>query len=802
MRHPVNAVKTIWLLLLLLLFLLSVTMTVRAAEPATLVAMMKQESSGKSQITLKFSSLPKFTTADSGQRFDLRLGNVQPSPKLQTLLEDEKVVKVLLEKKKDELLISVLLRRPPKNITTESTQDPARIVINIFWDADKSTRPSVAFRIAGMPPRKAGRRASKFQQLSPWEDRWDEFFSDYRTYWKLKLPVNFTLPQLPALVTDKKDPLWPLQQHAGNNMFLSLIQTATELKDLAPQQRYLRDLLVAEAQLRTGAKEGGIARLDALRREEGPEQARVEYLTAYGQALEGQPLVAQLTLQQLLPKLDKNDPLLPLVHFLFAETALDSGQDQVALKHLQISNLNWPSSLLAPLKMRIADANAGLGKRDDALASYQDLLEKPGLFDFYRFSLNRAAFSAFKNKDYQLASRLYRKLIEPFIEGPGDDLLLFAAGLSAYEAGDMGWGMIGLQRATLDRPDTEGGDRAKLRLIDRKVIYGGEVELAKSVNEYALLGETSQFRAVREESQFKQALALYLLGEHQKSLEDLMHFQRNFGSSPLIREADLLILKQLPIVVRQLIDNKNDLQAVVLAEKNRKLLLRSGFDKDFLHDLATAFDRLGLYKRAGRVLLYLFDRSAGTPEQEFIYLPLAQCFSKQKEYQQAGEYARRYLKKYPQGTDGGALFGILLDAFKREGHQDELLAWLNRKDRPSSPALEIRAAYIYWQLGKWQAVINSLEKVRSSGKSLEVKEMALLGEAYYQLNNYRKAEKIYKSLQGDPDFGTQASYRTAQTLLQQQRRKEALKLLKQVVETDGSSPWGKLAQDLLIQETH
>jgi tetratricopeptide (TPR) repeat protein len=281
-----------------------------------------------------------------------------------------------------------------------------------------------------------------------------------------------------------------------------------------------------------------------------------------------------------------------------------------------------------------------------------------------------------------------------------------------------------------------------------------------------------------------------------------MRFQRSFRSSPLIREVDLLILKQLPIVVRQLMENKNDLQAVVLAEKNRKLLLRSGFDKEFLHDLATAFDRLGLYERAGRVLLYLFDRSAGTPEQEFIYLPLAQSFSKRKEYQQAGLYASRYLEKYPQGADSGALFGILLDAFEREERQDELLSWLSRKDRPSSPALEIRAAYIYWQRGEWRAVINSLEKVKNSGASLEVKEMALLGEAYYQLNDYREAEKIYKSLQGDPVFGTQAGYRTAQTLLRQQRRKDALKLLQQIVETDGSSPWGKLAQDLLIQEKH
>ena len=713
MRHPIQAVKIIGLLLLLLLFLMSATMTARAAEPVTLLDIQRQESPGNTQITLKLSDLPKFITEDSGQRIDLLLKNVQLSPKLHNLPEDEKIVKVVMAEKKEELLVSILLRRPPKNVITESKQGPPRIIINIYWDDDESTRPSVAFKISDMPPRKAGRRASKFQQESPWKDRWDDFFRDYRTYWRLELPVNFTLPQLPALVTDNKSPLWPLQKNADNNMFLSLIQTATELKTLDPQQRYLRDLLVAEAQLRTDATEAGVARLDLLRREEGKEQARVEYLTAYGQALEGQPLVAQLTLQEVVPKLAENDALLPLAHFLFAETALAAGRENVALEYLQRGGLNWPESLLVPREMRIADAQAGLGKLNEAVATYRDLAEEPGLFDYYRFSLNRAAFSAFKNKNYQLASSLYRYLVELQKDAPGYDLLLFAAGASAYEVGDMGWGMIGLQRAALESPSTEGGDRAELRFIDLKLTGGGKVELAETVREYANLGENSQFRQIREESRFKQALALYLLEDHQESVAALMRFRREFGSSELIREVNLLILEQLPTVIHQLIEQKNDLEAVVLAEKNRQLLLHSGFDKNFLSDLATAFDRLGLYERAGRVLLYLFDRSNSEHKQQVIYLPLAQSYLKRNEYQQAREYAERYLEKFPDGEDRSALFGVLLETFAQQGRQDELLSWLSREDRPSSPALEIRAAYIYWQLGKWQAVINSLEKVNN-----------------------------------------------------------------------------------------
>ncbi len=436
-----------------------------------------------------------------------------------------------------------------------------------------------------------------------------------------------------------------------------------------------------------------------------------------------------------------------------------------------------------------------------AIAIYRELIAEPGLFDFYRFSRNRAGFSAFRNGDYKFSSTVYKQFMDPFEEEPGDDLLLFATGISAYESGDMGWGMIGLERVTLDRPETEGGDRGMLRLIDHKLVNGGEFELSQAVSEYGKLGVRSQFYPVREEGRFKSALALFLLGDHEESVKQLMQFRREFRSSPLLREADALVLEQLPTVIHELLLAKNDLQAVVLAEQNRRLLLRSGFDKEFLGDLATAFGRLGLYERSSRVLLYLLDRTAGKTEQQHVYLPLTQSYIKRQEYQLASKYARTYLEKYPQGDDAGTLFGILLDAFVRDGNNEELLAWLQRKNRPSSTALEIRAAHIYWQQGDMQRVIESLEKIYQTGEILQVKEMALLAEAYYQVQKNKAAEKIYRKLYDEPSYGVQSRYRTAQILLRQGQRKDAIALLKQVVESSSETRWGKLAQDLLIEET-
>ena len=802
MRHPIEIVKIIAILLFLLLFFLSAAISVRAADEVTLVAWQQDENPNFTRIIFTFSALPKFEMNHSGQRIDLLLAEVALGEGITDLPESERIANVMLAAKKKELLVSVLLRRHPQQIETSTKQNPPQVIMDIAWQADDSSRPAVAFRISDMPPRKAGRRAAKQQQESPWEGRWNDFFREYRTYWELDLPLNFTLPKLPMLITATESPLLPLQQHADNNMFLSLIQTATELRGLEQPQIYLRDLLLVEAQLRTGATEAAIARLDVLRRMSGDESVRVEYLTAYGQALDEQPYVAFLTLQKLLPQVDETDSLLPLVQLLIAETALAIGKDQVALTYLLDPQINWPSSLQLPQELRLADAYAGLDELAKAIAIYHDLIAEPGLFAFYRFSQNRAGISAFKHGDYKFSSTIFRQLIDPFVEESGDDLLLFAAGISAYEAGDMGWGMIGLDRVTLDRPETEGGDRGMLRLIDHKLVNGGELELAQAVTAYGKLGIRSQFYPVREEGRFKSALALFMLGDHAESVKQLMQFRREFRSSPLLREVDALVLKQLPMVIHELLLAKDDLQAVVLAEQNRKLLLRSGFDKEFLGDLATAFGRLGLYERSSRVLLYLLDRTAGKAAQQHIYLPLTQSYIKRQEYRLASQYARSYLEKYPQGEDAGALFGILLDAFVRNGSQEELLQWLQRKNRPSSTALEIRAANIYWQQGDMQRVVESLEKVYQAGGVLQVKEMALLAEAYYQLKKNKNAIKIYRDLDTDPDYAVQSRYRTAQILFRQGQRQAAIVLLKQVVESSGQTRWGKLAQDLLIEETH
>jgi outer membrane protein assembly factor BamD (BamD/ComL family) len=799
MKQPLVQIKwPCWLLLGLFFLFLSV---LPARADLSLMAMTKEENLHQTTLVLGLSAMPAFELEHSGQRVDLLLSEAGVSANLHSLPEDQTIVKILLARKHEDLLVSFLLRRLPEQVVAESKDNPPRIEMKIYWREDNATaRPGVAFRIDDMPPRKPGQGASSFQKVSPWEDDWMAFFREYRSWWQLEMPLTYTLPRLPRLIVDEESPLWTLQQHADKEMFLSLLQAAANLSGLTQEQLYLRDLLVAEAQLRTDALEAGAVRLDSLSKKEGPQQARVDYLTAYAQALDGQPVVALLNLGGGLEALAEDEPLRPLYRLLAAETALASNQDKLALEQLEAVR-SWPEALLNLVELRRADGLAGLSELEAAQEIYHELAENSGLFGSHPFSYNRAAFSAFKLEDYAFAYELYKPLAELSLELPGSDLLLFAAGASALESGDVGWGMIGLQRTTLDRPNTEGNDRAEMRLLDHKINSGDEMELIQAAAAYAELAGRSQFRAVREEAFFKQALAHYLTGELHLSADELMTFRRDFRNSPLRPEADLLLARQLPLLVHQLIEQRNDLDAVVLIEKNRKLLLNDQLGRDFLSDVAKAFERLGLYQRSTRVLLYLFDKSAGQAGHDAVYLPLARSYQKQGEEAWAGDYAERYLSLYPQGEDAGALYGILLDVLARQGRDAELLDWLRNEERPSSVALELRAAQVYWQQQDFAAVIHSLNRVKDLGGALDVKEMAQLAEASYQVGSLKDAESFFRTLFEEPQFSSQARYRSAQIGMEWGDRANSLQLLEELVAVDGSSGWGKLAQDLLLSET-
>jgi len=92
------------------------------------------------------------------------------------LPEDETIVKIILADKSGDMLISLLLRRPPKQIISKRQENPARIVFDLYWDSSRGSRPAVAFRIEGIPGRKGGRKVRETREFPSWRENWRALF--------------------------------------------------------------------------------------------------------------------------------------------------------------------------------------------------------------------------------------------------------------------------------------------------------------------------------------------------------------------------------------------------------------------------------------------------------------------------------------------------------------------------------------------------------------------------------------------------------------------------------------------------
>lgn len=798
MTFFVVAKKILGLLLFLVLFFLSVV--VPARSEVLLTDIDKDEDPNRTRLILFLSEETRFSVDHNAQRVDVILEETNLEASLRQLPEDGTIVRMTLIRKQQDMVVSLLLRRAPVQVITETLTNPNRLVVDLIWRGDDSVRPAIAFRVGDLPPRIPGVASSRFQRQSPWEGHWQDFFKEYRSPWQFKLPLQVTPPPELKLISDESSPLLSLQRLADDGLFLSLLQEAGTLTGLDPEQRYQRDLLVADAFLRSGSYAAGLARLSSWQDYEGAYQNLVHYLTVWAEVARQNPIDGLVYLRNRLADLPATDVLAPAVALVHAEAALATEQYSLVLAQLEHPDLAWPGSLEFARAVRRTDAVLGLNERETALDAYRQMADSRAFCEVYHSSCNRAAYAAFQAQDYEFARELYQQLATVINDGPGADLVHFAVGASAYEAGDFDWGWIGLEQVTQEYPDSEGGDRALLRLLDIRIINGDEQALVAAVPGYAELGRESAHRQIREESLFKEALALFLLEDHQRSVLLLMQFQRDFRSSPLRREANLLLVRQLPLVVDKLLAEGNDLDAVVLVEQNRDLLLTGGYDREFLNNLATAFERLGLYDRAARVWLYLFDRSSNPAVREQLYLPLAKTFLMRNLYSRVADYAREYLDRYPEGADAGALLVMLLNVLEREEKHDEMLALLEQPDRPRTASVAIRAAQVYWRHDNFRAVVDNLE-LAAAETPLDVKELALLAEAHYRLGNMRAARQHYSQLLEVDGFSSQARYRLAQILLQQGQHTDAITRLQQLVNDDGGSAWGKLARDLLAQQT-
>jgi len=320
--------------------------------------------------------------------------------------------------------------------------------------------------------------------------------------------------------------------------------------------------------------------------------------------------------------------------------------------------------------------------------------------------------------------------------------------------------------------------------------------------EYADIAAKASLRALREEAAFKQALSYYFTAEYEKSVELLQDFIRINKSGQLINEAEALLVELLPVVVKDKIDNKDYVDALVLAEQNRAILIDGKVKGDFLAELGLAFTRLCFWNRAIRVYLYLMDIAKDKKEEETVYLPLVQAYYEKNDLAQVEEYCHRYLADFPDGQDRAAIMHRLISALYNNGRTDEALCLLKEKDQPQSPEIQALAGRIFYEAGDYQMAEHHLARLMTSGlNDVEPEAIMMRAEALFRSGSDLAALPLYRHLEQFAAFADQAVYRIAQVHMTADDRSAGLKLLRTLVEKAKSPLWRRMATETLAMET-
>jgi TolA-binding protein len=730
--------------------------------------MIKQDTLASTRFILDCTSTPRYQLTTSGQRVDLLLNSASVAPSLRLLPEDDKIVKVLLAKRQEELLVSFLLRQIPDRVTVSRARNATALHIDIFWPQNDSARPAIAFRISGMPTPKDSGTTASITNTSRFSRQWEKFFRDYMSWPVLDISPKLSRPPLPTL--------------SGKN-------SAT-----AAGQR----LQQAEALIGNGQAAEAATLLEADTADSLPTelQARFLYLKSLALADSGAPFRAQAVLAMAEKTFAADKALRPFALLLTAELTLAGKRPEQAMRHLTRKDITWPRQLRSLRNLRRADAAAAAGQATAAYRAYKRLGKLPKALTGQPYSLYHAARACIENKAYAPAEQLFRQLAAC---SPNQDMAseaLVAAAQTVWLAKGRAHAEPLLREIGNDFPDQQGALRARLKRIDGEMIAGQRQQHLKQSRQYGQIAEHAKSRALREEATFKQALSVVMSGRHEQAIGMLERFARNFAAGPLRQEAQALLADILPGFIDRLIAEKRDLEAVALVEHHRELLLNSPWDKTFLPHLAEAMTRLGLHRRAVRIYLYLLDSTRTAAHTEPYFLPLLELLLKQQEDAAVEKHARRYLTRFAKGADRAAVYLVRLKALQHREQTDRIAALLQAADRPASPELQLFGARFFWQQGDYARTARfagKLNKTEAAGAESRLLE----AEALRRSGRLKQALPLYRALGQGERFADQARFQQANILLQLGRRSEAINLLSQLAEKGKDVRWQQLARETL-----
>lgn len=754
------------------------------------------------QIYFSFDVPPKVTTLDNNRRIDLTFTKTTRSPAVSLFEPDDNIVKILPRRDKGDLILSLFFRYRPQNYKITSSTDGKWVFEVLLGNEYSKSYQELAERLKGLTL--LDRVAPDFSNpylLSPYKKDWMSFFSQYESPIEIKVPVKFNSPPFPIiklLPPGLEDNLQILDSEilelAEQGLWDSLAEKLLE-EILAPQDLETTKLLAltfGEALARSGDFENAFKQLYLLKEKYKEELlgTYANYLLLNLRAIYENPHIAEYEYRNLKSAIGNNNPLAPYLLLSQIETALASSEDKRLNKLLQNDEIGLPIDVTEIIRIRQADYWYAIKQPAKAYAAYRIQSESPVLLSM-PYSLAGYCNTHYEQKKFMEAADCYEKLGSLVSSKETSGLISFRENMSKLKYLDTLSLKDHFSQIENVYANTEAGFRAAIKVNDLLLLE--DKNLAnQAINNYGKIAEESSSRSIRAEALFKISLAHAQLGQTDLAIQQLHRLLREFQTGKVRISAQALLIDILPKEIKRLVDSREYIQALVLAKQNKVLFQNNWLDSRFLVDIAEAYNQIGIYDEAQKLYLYLIEITPVDPREKF-FLPMIQATFDHGNYSLVEDYAAQYAYNYPNGRYDSEILFLRLQALVADERLDDALNLLPNPLPQDSGFLKLSAS-LYFRTDEYSKCLDVFRALFLADISITQQHHFMFAESLYKTGNFEEAEKAFMEVDDQNEFYEQSLFRLADLARKKGNDKNALSLLRKIVDKGKSPRWKQYAE--------
>jgi tetratricopeptide (TPR) repeat protein len=763
-----------------------------------------------SRVDFVFDRVPRFEVNHSGQRVRVEMRgaifaeSLEPGSRRHVA---EPLVRVKTGRTGAKSYVDLYFRAVPEFVDVTVDEAYARLSVNVFFSEEQvGSRPGIiGKRVGRLRPIEGGAAAARVV-ASDYSGNWERFFEEFEWSPEIHLPLHFSFPRFPSPMMGRNAHLFPQEvksagaagkwEEAGAHL-RSLIE-----KEAGGRQAELFRLLLAECLLRQEKPLAAIDILEVVTVSEDVEEVYgwKTYFKAYALSLREKHFEALRLVEMEQERCQGIKGLAPWFRLLQAELALAVGKPEQAAARLDAGKDPVPEWLAPLYNLRRADAFSARKRAEEALSLYSQAAAELRVMRRHPRALAAYAALLYEKGAYGKSFRHYFLLSEA-LRGENPE----ARGLSDYwsanarlHAGEPDRARLVFWELEEEAAFSEGGSRARLKLMDMDRMGGAPGEVSKVREVYEEIIERGPNRQVREEALFKLALAEWLSGESLCSVKLLGRFFNEFWAGALLPEAQALLVDIFPEAVRVLVKQEAYFEALTLVAKYRDLLAQARIDYGFLFDLAESYEQAGFVEQAAAAYQFVLDFEDSAEKRRAAYLPLIRLYHREKEHERVLRYGSDYLSRYPgvdNGERGEALY-YYADVLLKRGELEALRAMLDETARPKTAGLDFLAGEVFSRLGRNDLAEYYLTwAADAEGAARRPEIRARLAEVLFFDGQLDKAAAVYETLLEEPRFAGRAGYRLILIYLETGRKTRALNVYRALSEKEVAGRWRDLAAE-------